>query len=919
MPPRPTLAWLLIAFSALPALAQTSAALRIRKVDASGHPLAGVEVLVTSVDRAERRTARTDAAGWASFAGLLPGHYRVEGQDLTLKSDARMELVIRQREATAVVEIEASPLRTETSSVGVQSTLLASDMERIPSAPHRYAEQSLLMPGVAPSGKPEPVVLGSMLDGNSFQVDGMATNLASTGRFGMNLSSEILESQTMTSGGHKAEVAFTPGGVFNLVTKTGTNELKGSLFASAIDRGLNAKPEGGKAISPEERASHAREWGFTLSGAFIPDRLFFFGAFNRQLTDQDFENITPPGGQPHRRTLAEDRSYRFFKLTWLASTDHRMEVAWFGDPVLQRDFDDPANAALKDEQLGNRTRGGNSWLVKHMGVLGANLTWENTLGLHRTAFRWSPAVPEAGPNRAQLDAPLKESFGRYAEDRLERSENLSLRSELTLFAGNHQLKAGFQGLRSGFTTAYRRPSGGLSFTDRAAGGAGPSAGDLTSIRAGLLASNGSDYAYANGDSLVTASPVSGQLAGGRLSYLFQRTLASLDSYGDALVQRAYGLFAQDDWQVGKGWTLNLGLRVDRAAVDGEDGRALYRQTLLSPRLGASWDPFEDGRNRLFVYAGRIYSPPTPGALAAAGATTGGPALTRQAWIPTLGDWRTWQQTGIQGQKNVAIAPDLSAARTDLYQLGAERLQPLPALGTWILEGVLTLKRTRGLIDTYNPAWGYLPQFDAAANATSGKRFVGNLPGLQRTFKGLDLSAHRRFGGGHLLQVSYSQGDLRGNSQVGGVASATGRNTGFASIPSLRQDYRLPAYDGPLNESVKHAWKAFGSAALPYGVELSGVIIHRSGLRYSALVTSGGDNVLAPGETRGDRELPKLTTVDLSLGKVFALPKATLRAAVEVLNLLNAQPMIAVNNVGATTSPGNHLQPRALQFTARLAF
>ncbi|MBI3130705.1 MAG: TonB-dependent receptor [Acidobacteria bacterium] len=919
MTPAKPLAWFLLASSCLPALAQTSAALRVRRVGSAGQPLANALVTVHSIERAEKRTARTDAAGWASFAGMLPGRYRIEGQEIALKPDSRMELVIRQQEAAAVVEIEASPLRTETSSVGVQATLLASDLERIPFAPHRFAEQSAVMPGVSPSGKPEPVVLGSMLDGNSFQVDGMATNLASTGRFGMNLSSEVLESQTVTTGGHKAEVGFAPGGVFNLVTKTGTNTLKGSLFASAIDRSLNAKVEDGKANNPEERATHAREWGVTVGGAFIPDRLFFFGAFNRQLTDQDFDNITPPGGAPHRRTLAEDRSYRFFKLTWLATDNHRLEVAWFGDPVVQRNFDDPANASLKDEQLGSRTRGGNSWLVKHVGVLGANLTWENTLGLHRTAFQWSPAVPEAGPNRAQLDAPLRESFGRYAEDRLERVENLSLRSEFTLFAGGHQVKVGFQGLRSDFTTEYRRPSSGLAFLDRAAGGSGPAAGDITAIRAGLLALNGSDYAYANGDSLLTASPVSGQLAGGRASYLYQRTLASLASYGDPLRQRTLGIFAQDDWQVGLGWTLNLGLRVDRAAVDGEDGRGLYRQTLLSPRLGVSWDPTRDGRNRIFAYAGHIYSPPTPGALAAAGATSGGPATTRQVWIPTLSEWRTWQQTGVQGVRNVAIAPDLKAARTDLYQLGAERLQPIPALGTWILEGVLTLKRTHDLIDTYNPAWGYLPQYDAAANATAGKRYVGNLPGLERTFKGLDLSAHRRFAGGHLFQISYSQGDLRGNSQVGGVASATGRNTGFASIPSLRQDYRQAAYDGPLNESLKHSWKAYGSAALPFGFELSGVVLHRSGLRYSALVTASGDAVLAPGETRGNRELPKVTTVDLSIAKVFTLPKSSLRTAVEVFNLLNAQPMIWVNNVGATTTPGNHLQPRALQFSARLTF
>lgn len=898
---------------------QTQATLRVKLVDGAGAPLAGRTLVLESVDRANRRELRTGPDGVVVAAGLIPGAYRIRGRVLQLKADERAEVLLRGEGEGAVVAVEASPLRVESSSVAVQTTLEARDLERLPFGPHRYLEQSYVAPGVTPSGKPEPVVLGSMLDANAYLVDGMPTNLGSTGRFGMNLSSEILESQTLTTGGHKAEIGFASGGAFSMVTRTGSNTFQGSLLASGIWRGLNARPEDGKVNNPEERATNAREWAITLGGPIVKDRLFFFAAFNRQLTDQDIDNIAPPGSVAHRRTLAEDRSYRFLKLTWLATPDHRVELAYFGDPVIQANFDDPTNAALKDEQLGNRNRGGSSWLLKHVATLGPNLAWENTLGLHRTEFRWYPAQPGAGPSRTELDAPLKEGFGAYSEDRLERLRNLSLRSEATAFVGEHQIKAGFQGLRAGFTTVYRRPSGGLSFIDRAAGGAGPAAGDLSAIRAGLSSLYGSDFGYAATDSLATPSPVSGLLVGGRASYLYQRTLASLEDYGSPLTQTLAGLYVQDDWRLGASWTLNLGLRLDQAKVEGEDGRGLYRQTLLSPRLGVSWDPGGRGELRLFAYAGRIYSPPTPGALTAGGATSGGPALDRQVWIPSLAAWRSWQRTGTQGVKNVAVAPDLRAARTDLVQLGAERLQPLPGIGTWVLETVLTRKTVRDLIDTYNPAYGYLPEFDAAANASAGKRYLGNLPGLKRDFTGFDLSAHRSFAGGHRLQVSYSLGDLRGNSEVGNVGSATGKNTGFASIPSLREDYRAGRYEGPLNESVKHAWKAFGSAALPWDLELSGVLSVRSGLRYSALVAVSGDNVLAPGASRGERELPRVATVDLAVAKRIRFDRTQLRVAVEVLNAGNAQPMIWVNNVGTATTPGNHLQPRTLQFVARLAF
>lgn len=904
--------------AALPALAQTTAALRVRVLDAEGRPAARAEVMLTAVERGEQRRLVTDSRGEAFAAGLLPGTYRIQGQVIRLRADERAELTVRSGEASATVVVEASPLRTETSSVGVQTSFRSEDLERLPFAPQRYVEHAALVPGIAPSGKPEPVVLGSMLDGNAFLVDGMPTNLSSSGRFGMNLSSEILESQTLTTGGHKAEVGFAPGGVYGLVTRSGSNRFEGALFGSRIWRGLNSRPHSGEVNMPDERPTDAVEWGLSLGGPVVKDRLYFFGAFNRQLTSLDFENVAPFGAAPHRRSLQEDRSYRFFKLTWMATPSQRVELAWFGDPVTQEGFDGVSDSRVKDEQIGDRDRGGNSFLLKHVAVVGASAAWETTLGLHRTTFHWYPATPSAGPSRAQLDAPGKESFGTYPTERKERIENLSLRSEFTLHAGPHQVKGGFQGLQSGFTLAFKRPSLGLAYLDRAAGGSGPTAGDLAQIQAGLSALNGTDFGYSAADSLATPSPVSALLLEGRASYLYQRTRSDLASYGDPLRQMLLGLYLQDDWRVGERLTLNLGLRLDRATVEGEDGRTLVTQTLVSPRLGAALDPGADGQTRIFIYAGRIYSPPTPGALAAAGATTGGPAQVKEVWIPALQDWRAYQTTGVQGVKNVAIA-NLRAPETWLYQAGVERMIPLPWVGTWVAEAVATWKRTTDLVDTYNPAYGYLPELDDLAASSAGRKVIANLPGLRRTFGGFDLTLHRRFEGGHRIQFSYSYGDLQGNTEVGSVATASGKDTGFAAIPSLREDYRQDRYWGPLNEQVRHALKSFGSLALPARFELAWAFQMRSGLRYSRLVALGGDNVLAPGATRGDQQLPRVTTLDLALSRQAKIGPVTWRWAVDLLNATNQQPLVTVSNVGPTVAAGNHLQPRVWQFSARASF
>jgi len=908
----------------MPALAQTSGGLRLEVRDAKGQPAAGVDLVLESLQRGEQRHLRTDARGQAAVSGLLPGRYRVREHELQIRPDEVAFLRFQLRLAEAVVAVEGTMLQGETSSVSVQTRLDAEILAALPSSPHRYTEQSAVAPGVTPSGKPEPVVLGSMLDANAFVVDGMPTNLGSSGRFGMNLSSEILESLTLTTGGHKAEVGFAPGGVFNMVTKSGTNEFRGSVFTSAIRRGLNGRPGAGKVNQPDERPTNANEFGFTLGGPLVKDRLFFFAGFNRQLLSLDFENVKPIGDVPHRRSQNERRSYRFAKLTWLLNADHRVEFSYFGDPVQQHNFDLAGDPSVKDFQLPDRTRGGDSFLIHHIGVLAPSLTLTSTFGVHRTDFRWTPATPEAGPSRAQLDAPGGETFGRYNEEQLQKLKNSTLRSELAWFGGGHAVKAGFQGLWSEFNLAYKRPSGGERYTDRAAGGAGPSGGTVAAIRTGLQTFNGSDYGYAAGDSLLTASPVSGQLQGGRASYLYLRALSDLNAYGNPLKQRIAGLFAQDDWAASAAWTFHLGLRADRVAADGEDGRQLYSETLVSPRLGFSFDPTEKGRARIFVYAGRIYSPPTPGALRPAGATTDGPSTVQQAWIPALSAWKTYAQAGVAAPATLAVQPGLKAPATELIQLGAERMQGLGVLGPWVLEAVLTQKKSRNLIDTYDPAWGYLQPSDLGLAAfTANVRVIGNLPGLVRTYRGADLVAHRAWEDGSRVQVSYTNGRLTGNSEVGSVASSSPTSTGFARIPSLFRDYRGAGQDGALNEDVRHAFKAFGLKKLPRGFEISGIGMVRSGLHYSVLQRVSGNDVLAPGATRGGETLPWSRSLDVTLAWTRRIRGADLRAALDIFNLTNEQPGVTVNNRLDASHPApsitNYQQPRVFQASLRLSF
>lgn len=917
----PAIAALLVASSgANQAWSQTTSGIQISVKDPNGQPVRGRTVVVESEERKIQRTLITDSRGESSIMGLLPGLYRIEGRTIPVRADELVTIRIRLQPASETVVIEASPIMTETSSVGVQTTFLSEDIEKLPLSTHRYVEHSYLLPGISPSGRPEPVALGSSLDSNAYVIDGMPTNLTNgnAGRFGLNISSEIIESQTLTTGGHKAEIGHTAGAVFSIVTKTGTNEFKGSLMGYSIWRNMNARPYTGLANEPGERSTDAKEWAVTLGGPIIKDKLFFFGAFNKQLSSIDFENVNVIGSSaPKTRSQEEDRSYRFIKLTWLASGTHRVEFEYFGDPVTQTSFQSAGEINLKDDQMPNRDRGGNSYLLHHVGTLTPALTWDNTLGIHKTHFYTYPMHFDAGPNREQLGAPGNEFFGRSPTESLERIRNLSLRSEFTWINGSNHAKAGFQGLQGELTTAFNRPSGGVRYTDWAGGSDGQTdAAILARIQAGLFAHNGTDYGYS---SVFSATDPSGfTLAGGGPSYLYMRTLASLDNYGSPMKSRVLGVFVQDDFQLAPNWVLGLGIRFDKANLKAEDGREIYSQSLLSPRIGASWDPTSKGAFRLFAYYGRIFSPPAPGTLSTAGATTGGPATQTQVWIPSENDWKTWQSTGVQGVNNVAIG-DIKAPKTDMFQLGAEKAQDIPALGPWMLQAVFTMKKVRDLIDTYDVVYGYLPEIDGLANTSSTGRAIVNLPGLKRDFIGADFIANRRFGNGHRIQFSYSYGELMGNTEASNLASSTPANAQFAYTPGLREDYRLPQYEGELNQSLRHAFKAFGSASLPYNFEIAGAFSFRTGLHYTPIRRSGGIDYIADGAKRGDHALPSVTCLDFALAHNIKVCNVDTRIAVEVFNLTNSQPMTRVNNRVPELSPLNHQQPRAFGFSCRASW
>src|SRR5262249_51449548 len=96
----------------------------------------------------------------------------------------------------------------------------------------------------------------------------------------------------VVASGANAEFGRTAGGVVNVITKSGTNDLHGSLFEYFRTEALTADTSDGKPLKDFRR----NQFGGTIGGPIVRDKMFFFGAFEQILAELTRTNLSQPLG-----------------------------------------------------------------------------------------------------------------------------------------------------------------------------------------------------------------------------------------------------------------------------------------------------------------------------------------------------------------------------------------------------------------------------------------------------------------------------------------------------------------------------------------------------------------------------------------------------------------------------------------------
>ena len=285
----------LVAGSGIIARAQTatSGAVSGTVSDKNGAALAGATVRLSSSQTS--RTFLTGTDGSFRLGLLNPGTWTVEvtkagfqkiTQTITVLVNQTQPVTFKMAsEAATVVEVLGTTTTVDTTTTQTGLTTTMDNLAAIPKG-RDMSSVAFLAPGVVASGfagRDDPSIGGGSGAENSYIVDGLSTTNTSRGFQGTQLVTDFIDQVEVQTGGFKPEFSAL-GGVFNAVTKSGSNELKGSAWLTWDAVGIQAVPKQtllAKQGNPDSRY----DVGVELGGPIIKDKLFFFVGLDSNLRE----------------------------------------------------------------------------------------------------------------------------------------------------------------------------------------------------------------------------------------------------------------------------------------------------------------------------------------------------------------------------------------------------------------------------------------------------------------------------------------------------------------------------------------------------------------------------------------------------------------------------------------------------------
>jgi hypothetical protein len=602
----------------------TTASITGRVVDSLGNVVPNAKVTATDKGTGQTRSIVTDGDGAFTITGLVPGRYSatveassfsktlLENFELNVGTTLTLNFELKPGDVSETVTVTGEQPLVETTRSDIDTSITPTEIENLPLLNRTFAGLSVIAPEARPVGNFDPTktrvgnIAFSGGDGRqvNVNVDGGDNKDNVVGSLLQNFSYESIQEFQVLQHKWTADQGRSVGGVVNVVTKSGTNRLRGSGFFNYRGeelRALDFFDKRSQLINPSYTKPYfaRQEFGGSIGGPIIKEKTFYFFALERFRERQNVAvlgSVIPelqaiPGNkfvpvipQPYDDTLLTAKvDHRF-------NNAHNMFVrySYQGNDSPNDQVTNPARTDLS---------GGNSTTNKLHSFIG-NYTYNvSSNALNTFIFHFQDFKNEILPNEEglTLNFPGGITIGQNAntpQATLERK--YQFRDDFNFISGNHTMKFGVNYIHTLLDGYFYFGTRGYSLT------------------------------FNRTPSAIAALP-NGFATPGLLQSLTYSDGAS--SHLQTIDQLAF--YFQDDWKVTPNLTLNLGLRWDAnignlpaqdknrtilllsqlnhplARALTQDQEKLRRTTPswteFQPRLGFAWDPW--GQSKTVIRGG----------------------------------------------------------------------------------------------------------------------------------------------------------------------------------------------------------------------------------------------------------------------------------------------------------------------------
>lgn len=284
-----------------------TASLQGRVVDASGAVVPKAAITVTNTETGFSRSATSSDTGEYKISSLPVGNYKVNAKatgfqpqtrsiTLSVGENATVDISLApgQVEQQVTVTTEApliEPTRTSTDSVIEQEQIRS-----LPVNGRQFIDFALLAPGVTigdtTSGSTDVIIepvtklsfAGQNIHYNFIAIDGADNISTASGVQKTTPSNDAVREFRVINNTYSVEAGRAVGGIVNIITKSGTNDLHGSLYEYFRNNAMDATSS---LAAPGLNKLQQNQFGFTLGGPITKGRTFFFGNYEGQRRNEN--------------------------------------------------------------------------------------------------------------------------------------------------------------------------------------------------------------------------------------------------------------------------------------------------------------------------------------------------------------------------------------------------------------------------------------------------------------------------------------------------------------------------------------------------------------------------------------------------------------------------------------------------------